>query len=267
MSTKIAVLGYGRMGQEIQGCIAESEDLQLASIWMRDGSTDDSDTPYVRSANLASVLKHADVAIDFTLAAATDQVIVAAIDANIPLVCGVSGLTAESQQRMHDAAMKIPILYDRNMSLGVAVMQQLVKLAGSALGKQFEAEIHETHHERKIDAPSGTALHLGETLAASRDQDFADVYHYDEDGDSLPVPGDIHFEVARRGEVPGEHTVIFRSADETLSLTHKVTDRRVFATGSIRAARWLATQPPGLYNLQDLLADTENGLRQKGTYE
>jgi len=243
------------MGQEIQSCIAESEDMQLASIWVRDGSTDDSDTSYIQSPDLASVLEPADVAIDFTLAAVTNQVIAAAIEARIPLVCGVSGLTADTRQHMADASKEIPILYARNMSMGVAVMQQLVQLAGSVLGKGFEAEIHETHHEHKIDAPSGTALHLGETLAGSRGQDFADVYHYDEDGDSRGAPGGIHFEVTRRGEVPGEHTVILRSADETLSLTHKVTDRRVFASGAIRAARWLVSQPPGLYSLQDLLAE------------
>jgi len=255
------------MGQEIQSCIAESGDLQVASIWVREGSADDSNASIIQSANLASVLEHADVAIDFTLAAVTDQVMAAAIEAQIPLVCGVSGLAADARQHMADASKEIPILYDRNMSLGVAVMQQLVQLAGSALGKQFAAEIHETHHVHKIDAPSGTALQLGETLAASRGQDFADVYHYDEDGNSRAAAGGIHFEVTRRGEVPGEHIVAFRSADETLSLTHKVTDRRVFASGAIRAARWLVTQKPGLYSLQDLVADTENGVRQKGSHE
>jgi 4-hydroxy-tetrahydrodipicolinate reductase len=263
MSIKIAVLGRGRMGQEIQSCIAESEDLQLASIWMRDGSGDVSETPYIRSTNLASVLAAADVAIDFTLPSATDQVIAAALSASIPLVCGVSGLTADTGQHMADASKEIPILYDRNMSLGVAVMQQLVRLAGSKLGKQFAAEIHETHHVHKIDAPSGTALHLGETLAASRGQDFADAYHYDEAGESSPGPGDIHYEVTRRGEVPGKHTVVLRSADESLSLTHEVTDRRVFASGAIRAARWLVSQAPGLYSLQDLLCDTENPVVRK----
>jgi 4-hydroxy-tetrahydrodipicolinate reductase len=189
------------------------------------------------------------------LATATDQVVAAALDANIPLVCGVSGLTDENRQHMHEAAERIPILYDRNMSLGIAVMQQLVQLAGSALGKQFEAEIHETHHVRKIDAPSGTALHLGETLAASRKQDFADVYHYDKDGDSPPIPGNIQYKVARSGDVPGEHTVLLRSADETLSMIHTVTDRRVFADGALRAARWLVIQPRGLYSMQNLVAN------------
>jgi len=261
MNTKIALLGHGRMGQEIQSNIAESKDVQLAGIWVRDDPVDDSGKPYVQSTNLASVLAPADVAIDFTLAAATDHVINAAIEAHVPLVCGVSGLTANTRQHVADASKEIPILYDRNMSLGVAVMQKLVQLAGSALGENFEAEIHETHHLHKIDAPSGTALHLGETLAASRGRNFADVYHYDEDGDSRAAPGGIHFEITRRGEVPGEHTVILKSADETLSLTHKVADRRVFASGAIQAAQWLVTQKSGLYSLQDLLADTDNRYR------
>lgn len=255
MSINIAILGHGRMGQEIQCCIADTHDLQVASIWVRDSPADDGHTSYVQSASLASVLSPADVAIDFTLPAATDQVIAAAIDADIPLVCGVSGLTAANRQHMADAAARIPILYDRNLSLGIAVMRQLVQLTGAALGENFDAEIHETHHVHKIDAPSGTALLLGETLAAARGQNFADVYHYDKDGDSSPAPGDIHFTVVRRGEVPGEHTVLLRSADETLSLTHKVTDRRVFAVGAITAARWLLIQTPGLYSLQDLLVD------------
>lgn len=177
----------------------------------------------------------------------------------MPLVCGVSGLSATNRQYMADAAEGIPILYDRNMSLGVAVMHQMVRLAGAALGEQFSAEIHETHHPHKIDAPSGTALHLGETLASSRGQKFADVYHYDKDGGGSPAPGDIHYEVARHGDIPGEHTVLLRSADETLSVTHKVMDRRVFAVGAIRAARWLLTRAPGLNSLQNLAADMTPG--------
>lgn len=138
-------------------------------------------------------------------------------------------------------------------------MHRLVQMAGAALGEQFAAQIHETHHAGKRDAPSGTALHLGETLAASRGQNFADVYHYD--GDSSPARGDIHYEVTRRDEVPGEHTVLFSSADESLALTHKVADRRVFAAGAIKAARWLLKQAPGLYSMQDLLVDAENNAR------
>lgn len=253
-SIHIAVLGYGRMGQEVRRCIDDSDDMQVAGIWIREGGADGADTAIIRSADLASILSLADIAIDFTLPAATDQVIAASIEAHVPLVCGVSGLTAAHRQHMAEAAAKIPLLYDRNLSLGVAVMHQLVRIAGAALGEQFAAEIHETHHARKLDAPSGTALHLGETLATSRGQEFAAVYHYDRD--SSPVRGDIHYEVTRRDEVPGEHTVHFKSADEVLSLQHKVTDRRVFAVGATKAARWLRKQRPGLYSMQDLLVGT-----------
>ena len=255
MNTRIAILGRGRMGREIQSCLEESDGLQLAGIWVRNKTSLDSGAECPESDSLASVLSSADVAVDFTLPAVSDQIIDAVLVAKVPLVCGVSGLTDSSLQHMAEAAARIAILYDRNMSLGVAVLQKLVHLAGAALGNRFEAEIHETHHVHKIDAPSGTALQLGETLAASRGQNFAEVYHYAKDGRRTAATGNIHFEVSRRDEVPGEHSVLFRSANESLSLTHKVADRRVFAVGALEAARWLVTQAPGLYSLQDMLVD------------
>lgn len=241
------------MGQEIQRCIADSDDLVLAGIWTRSANADESETSTLQSGDLSTVLSPAQVAIDFTLPEATQDVIQAVTSAKIPLVCGVSGLTEPGYQSMLDACKEIPILYDRNMSLGVAVLQQLVQLAGATLGSQFEAEIHETHHIHKIDAPSGTAIQLGEALATSRGQIFTEACHYDPCGNSEPVSGQIHFDVKRRGEVPGEHTVLFKSANESLSLMHTVDDRRVFAVGAITAARWLVNQPAGLYCMQDVL--------------
>ena len=167
MNTKIAILGRGRMGREIQSCLAESDELQLAGIWVRNRASEESGTEHLESDSLAFVLSIAHVAVDFTLAAVTDQIIDAVTEAKVPLVCGVSGLTDITLQHMAEAAMGIPILYDRNMSHGVAVLQKLVRLAGAALGDQFEAEIHETHHVHKIDAPSGTALQLGESLPSA----------------------------------------------------------------------------------------------------
>jgi 4-hydroxy-tetrahydrodipicolinate reductase len=234
------------MGQALQGCIAESADLKVAGVWIRSSG----DASRLLSCDLASVLVPANIAIDFTLPAATDQVIAAALSAKLPLVCGVSGLSATSHQRMAIAAENIPILYARNMSMGIAVMQRAVQLAAAALGDRFDAEIHESHHVHKLDAPSGTALQLGEALATGRGQKFRDVYHYETD--RATVPGDIHFEVLRQGKIRGEHTVQFKSDFEIFSLTHKVTDRRVFAAGAVRAARWLLTKEPGLYSLEDL---------------
>lgn len=250
---QISILGRGRMGQEIQRCISDSGNLVLAGIWARAGGSDENHISALQSDDLSSVLSSAQVAIDFTLPEVTEYVVQAAIRAKTPLVCGVSGLAEPVRKIMTDAAEEIPVLYDRNMSLGVAVLQQLVKLAGAILGDQFEAEIHETHHIHKIDAPSGTALQLGEALAASRGQSFTEARHYDPCGNSEPARGQIHFDVKRRGEVPGEHTVLFKSTNESLSLMHKVDDRRVFAAGAITAARWLVNQPAGLYSMQDVI--------------
>ena len=250
---RISVLGNGRMGKELQHCIADSDDLMLAGIWTRSDNADESATSTLQSGDLSTVLSSAQVAIDFTLPMATEDVIQAVSSTQIPLVCGVSGLTEPGYQLMVDASKEIPILYDRNMSVGVAVLQQLVQMAGAALGSQFETEIHETHHIHKIDAPSGTAIQLGEALAASRGQIFTEAYHYDPCSNSEPVSGQIHFDVKRCGEVPGEHTVLFRSANESLSLMHTVDDRRVFAVGAITAARWLVNQAPGLYSMRDVI--------------
>lgn len=226
------------MGRQVIQCAAASKAYEIAGVWAREDRSAESDPGIPVSRHLSEVLEGADVAIDFTLPEATGQVLDAVTEAGVPLVCGVSGLPNAVRQRMAGAAAVIPVLYDRNMSLGIAVMQRLVRLAAVALGDRFEAEIHETHHVHKVDAPSGTALQLGEALADARGCE----------------PEEIHYEVTRRGEVPGEHTVLFRSADETLSLRHEVSDRRVFAVGALGAAAWLLGQPPGLYSMQDVIS-------------
>lgn len=253
MTIRVAILGRGRMGQALECCIAESNDLDLAGIWVRKLAAGEGGSQSILSDDISSVLSSAQVAIDFTLPTVTESIIRAVKEATIPLVCGVSGLTPSVLQLIREAAADIPILHDRNMSLGVAVLQRMVQLAGAALGDDFSAEIHETHHVHKIDAPSGTALQLGEALAASRKQAFVDVYHFDPGGNTRPTKSQIHYEVTRQGEVPGNHTVLFKGAHESLSLLHRVDDRRVFAVGAIKAARWLIGRQPGLYGMQDLI--------------
>jgi 4-hydroxy-tetrahydrodipicolinate reductase len=240
----IVVLGSGRMGGEIVACIGQSNDLHLSGVWSRSQQT----------RQLSSLLVEADVAIDFTLPAATEEVIRAAVETRTPLVCGVSGLPEAVHQAMIRAGNSIPLLYDRNMSLGIAVMRRLVQIAGATLGNRFETEIHETHHVHKIDAPSGTALMLGEDLAASLGRDFSESFHYDPDGRSQAKNDQIAFYVERLGEVKGEHRVVFKNDSEELSLEHKVSERRVFAEGAIKAARWLVGQPAGFYSMQDLVS-------------
>jgi len=212
------------MGLALAHAVEAARDLELAGVWKRGDA-------------LEPLAAAADVIVDFSLPEATDTVITAAIDSHTPLVCGVSGLTDGQEAALDEAARHLPVVYDRNMSLGVAVLDQLVRQAAVALGPDFGVEIHETHHIHKIDAPSGTALKLGESIAAAAGLE----------SDA------VHYESERRGEVPGDHTVIFSSATETLTLGHSVTTRQVFVDGALRAARWVVGQEPGRYLMTDVL--------------
>ncbi|MDH3350830.1 MAG: 4-hydroxy-tetrahydrodipicolinate reductase [Gammaproteobacteria bacterium] len=232
--------GTGRMGRTLMASIASRQDLCLASIWVRDDKRA-SDlhvaAEIVVSHELDAVTRAADVLVDFSLPEATNDVLAAVVTHDKPLVCGVSGLSERQLARVEEAARSVAVVYDRNMSLGIAVLENLVRQAAAALGSDFAAEVHETHHVHKVDAPSGTALKLGEAIAAARDSD----------------PRDIRYEVERRGEVPGEHAVILASATERLTLAHSVTTRQVFADGALHAARWVVDKPPGRYSIRDVL--------------
>jgi 4-hydroxy-tetrahydrodipicolinate reductase len=228
------------MGQALMASIAAREDLRLASIWVREGQRAtglDIASEVVVSDDLDQVTRAADVVIDFSLPGATNHVLAAAAALGKPLICGVSGLSDEQLDQMNMTAQTVAVVYDRNMSLGVAVLEDLVRRASGVLGREFDVEVRETHHIHKIDAPSGTALKLGAAIAAARGTD----------------PGEICYAVERRGEVPGEHTVILSSATEQLTLAHSVTTRQVFADGALRAARWVIDKPPGRYSMRDVL--------------
>ena len=212
------------MGQAIAGAIDAAEDLQLAGIWRRGGEID-------------AIAGCSDVLIDFSLPEANATVVAAAVQHRVPLVCGVSGLGDAHMASLDDAAKSVPVVFDRNMSLGVAVLENIARKAARALGPDFEVEIRKVHHVHKLDAPSGTALKLGEAIATARGTD----------------PEDIHYESERRGEVPGDHTVVLASPTERLSLSHSVTTRQVFADGAIRAARWVVGKPPGRFTMHDVL--------------
>jgi 4-hydroxy-tetrahydrodipicolinate reductase len=240
------------MGHEVIRAIAEDDGARLASVWARKKMVLGGDI--VVSDDLATVLSAADVAIDFSLPDATPAVCAAILASETPLVIGVSGLEDGTIGRIGALSESVPVLYDRNMSLGIAVLDGLVRRAAAGLGAAFEAEVHEVHHVHKVDAPSGTALSLGESLAEARGQCFESVRVYQPEGLGSPLEsGQIRFEVTREGEVPGEHTVIFHSDAERLELKHTVATRRVFADGALRAAHWLASQPRGLYRMRDLL--------------
>jgi 4-hydroxy-tetrahydrodipicolinate reductase len=253
------------MGQAIMREIAASSDLQLAGVCIRPGNAAatadacaDAGIPGLPNivTEPAELIGEADVVVDFSLPDANQSILEATIAARKPLVCGVTGLDEGSMAAMQDASSRIPILYDRNMSIGIAVMQNLLRNAAASLGSDFTATVDEIHHRHKVDAPSGTALKLGETVARSRGQEFAAVYHYDPDAAlGKPAQTDIVFTVSRLGENPGEHTVTFANDMESLELRHKVANRQVFASGALRAARWLVSRQPGLYSIADIAVD------------
>ena len=227
MNTKVlnvAVLGSGRMGQQVARVLEESEDCRIAGIWRRDNPE-----------SLVDLIESADVAIDFTLPDASDAIVRSAVVTNTPLVCGVTGLDSSAMAALSDAATKIPLLYDRNMSLGIAIMTDLIRRTSAALGSDFSAEILETHHIYKQDSPSGTAIALQDAIAKRS----------------------VTIESQREGDVIGKHRVRFVSAMETLEFEHDVSDRDVFARGAVSAARWLIQQPVGLYDMTDIAAHSQ----------
>lgn len=222
---RVVVAGAGRMGQAIADGLAGRDDMKLLGTWRR-------------GEDLATLVAAADVVIDFSLPEGTMQVLDAVTRYRKPLVCGVSGLEDVQRARLDDAAGQVPLVYDRNMSLGVAVLEHSVREAARSLGADFDVHIAEVHHVHKKDAPSGTALKLGEAVAEARGETGT---------------GSVSFESERRGEVPGDHEVRMQSATETLTFGHSVTTRQVFADGAIRAARWVIGQVPGRYQMRDVL--------------
>ena len=219
------------MGQAIARRLDARPDLGLVGIWARDTDLD-------------VLVDAADVVIDFSLPAGTEKVLQAVIHRDKPLVCGVSGLSDAQMQQLDAVAAKVPVVYDRNMSLGIAVLERAVRDAAASLGPDFEVAIAETHHVHKKDAPSGTALKLGEAVVQAQ---------------AVPGGREIEYRVERRGEVPGDHEVIMTSPAERLSFSHSVTSRDVFADGALHAACWLMGRPAGRYSMRDVLLRAPGG--------
>ena len=223
---RIAIAGAGRMGKAIAALIDSDPALEQVGIWSRGGDLD-------------ALVTAADVVIDFSLPEGTAEVVAAIERHQKPLVCGVSGLDEGQLAAMERAARRVPVVYDRNMSQGIAVLAETLRRVAATLGDEFSVRIEETHHIHKKDAPSGTALKLGEVLAGARGID-ADA---------------IDYRSERRGDVPGDHAVLFASATESLTLSHSVTTRDVFAAGAVRAARWIVGREAGRYAMHDVLFD------------
>lgn len=212
------------MGRAVAAIAERSDGLRLAGIWRRGD-------------DLCGLAESADVLIDFSLPEGTERVMDVVAAAGIPLVCGVTGLNDEALERLDRLAGEVAVVYDRNMSRGIAVLDAALRRIAPALPAEFAVAVSEVHHVHKKDAPSGTALKLAEALAEARGL----------------APGDIAIASERRGEVAGDHEVSFTSASERLTLSHSVTSRTVFAEGAITAAHWIVDQPPGRYSMRDVL--------------
>jgi 4-hydroxy-tetrahydrodipicolinate reductase len=199
--------------------------------------------------------KLADVWIDFTVPAATLAALAALEGSSVRgAIIGTTGFDAAGEQAIANAAKRIAIVKSGNFSLGVNMLAALVAEAAKRLGPNWDIEIVEAHHRRKIDAPSGTALLLGEAAAAARGQSFDKVRTPPREGITGPrAKGMIGMSSIRGGGIIGEHDVIFAAEDEVLKLTHVAFDRALFARGALAAARWAADKPPGLYSMRDVL--------------
>lgn len=262
---KVAVLGAsGRMGRAILACVADASDLKLAGAVTEIGDpalgTDAGENAGLAAFGVpltddrAQALHGAQVAIDFTLPAAVDANVTACTEAGTPLVIGTTGLSDRQLKSIDKASHEIPIVYGRNMSVGMNVFMHFVAAAAQALDSDYDVEILEAHHRHKVDAPSGTALALGEAVAKARGHELGDVAVRTRDGQVGPrVPGTIGFAVIRGGNIVGDHQVSFIAPDERLEFTHRAQDRRAFALGALRAARWLAGRAPGFYTMADVL--------------
>ena len=202
----------------------------------------------------APLAARADAIVDFTVPAATVALASLAAKAKLVHVIGTTGLAAADEKKIALAAQNTVIVKSGNMSLGVNLLAALVKQVAGTLGADFDIEILEMHHRKKVDAPSGTALLLGEAAAEGRGVKLEKCSVRARDGHTgARTPGDIGFAALRGGTVVGEHSVIFAGPSERIELTHRAEDRAIFANGALAAARWGQTQKPGLYSMADVL--------------
>ena len=203
---------------------------------------------------LAGVIDASDVLVDFSSPQALDANLHAAIGAGIPLVIGTTGLEERHHGAIDDAARAVAVLQTGNTSLGVTLLAHLVREAAARLGPDWDIEILEMHHRRKVDAPSGTALLLGEAAAAGRGIALGDHAVRGRDGcTGAREEGAIGFAALRGGTVAGEHSVILAGSEERITLSHSAENRAIFARGAVRAAEWMIGRTPGRYTMDQVL--------------
>lgn len=262
---RIGIVGAaGRMGQTlIQACINSQGAALSAAIERKDSPAVGRDAGEIAGLSrlgvpvkddLAAVMEDIDVLVDFTRPEATLGHVALCRQHGRRLVIGTTGFTAQQREQVEQAADHVAIVLAANMSVGVNLSLKLLEMAARVMGEYTDIEIVEAHHRHKVDAPSGTALRMGEVIARTLGRKLEDCAVYGREG----ITGErdrktIGFATIRAGDIVGEHTVLFADEGERIEITHKASSRMTFAKGAMRAAQWLMQRPHGLYDMQDVL--------------
>jgi len=263
MALKIVIVGCtGRMGHALlEGVFADKALALHAALDRADSSQIGKDAggqlgkaTGVKVTSDTNAIKGADVLIDFTRPEASLQYLEVCEEAGVKMVIGTTGFTPEQKARITQASQQLGIVFAPNMSVGVTLLTNLVQAAAKVLKQGYDIEVIEAHHRHKVDAPSGTALRLGEAAAAGAGRDFEKVALYAREGiTGERDPDAIGFATVRGGDIVGDHTVLFAGTGERIELTHKASSRATFALGALRAAKFVAGKQHGLYDMQDVL--------------
>ncbi len=254
----------GRMGRALIESLAASDKARLHGAIDRPDSAllglDAGDFAGVGTRNvrihgdLSLPLAGSDVVIDFTRPEATMHYLPLCVAAGKSMVIGTTGFSADEKKQIEAAATHIPIVLAANFSVGVNLCLKLLDMAARVLNEGYDIEVIEAHHRHKVDAPSGTALALGNAVANALGRDLKDCAVYGREGiTGERDPNTIGFATVRGGDIVGDHTVLFAGIGERVEITHKASSRQTFARGAVHAAAWLAGQKPGLYDMQDVL--------------
>jgi len=264
MKTKLVVVGAaGRMGRRIVALAVEAGQFDIAGAVERQGHPNiGKDVGILAGAGAIDIKltdafpKGGEVAIDFSLAEAADKTLENCLENKLALVSGTTGLSGAQREKFTAASKTIPIIYGTNMSVGMNVLFNLVGKVATMLGEEYDVEITEQHHRFKKDAPSGSALTLAENICKATGKDIDKSLTHGRSGDSLRQKGNIGMHAVRAGDIVGDHSVIFGTLGETVTVNHTANSRDTFVRGALRAARWLVGKGPGLYSMADVLGIT-----------
>lgn len=240
----------GKMGQVISRMVAEDSDVEMAAGI---DARDDGHNPYPVFTDIDDCNVEADCLIDFSAAAAVDKMLDYCVARKLPCVLCTTGLTKEQLNKIEEASGKVAILKSANMSLGINMLLKLLKEAAGILAPAgFDIEVVEKHHNQKVDAPSGTALALADSINEEFDGSYEYVYDRSTRREKRPKK-EIGISAVRGGTIVGDHDVIFAGEDEVITFSHTAYSKSVFAKGAVQAAKFLAGKGPGLYNMSDVI--------------